>query len=170
MKRFLPLFLLILSACNGDIGHGTGSTIDGPTEFISNGERIYFTGSSGSGSSITVAREDGFGMEGMHRRMHGGGCASCHGVERGGQRMMPRFWIKAPALTPEALFGDNDHGRDSDDHGDHENYDVKTLRLAITSGVDPSGEALNTIMPRWSMSEVDLTDLIEYLQQSHEHN
>ena len=102
-------------------------------------------------------------------RMHGGGCSSCHGADRDGQRMMPRFWIKAPALTPEALFGDANHGGESDDHGDHDSYNIKSLRLAITTGIDPSGETLDSTMPRWSMADTDLNDLIEYLQQSHEH-
>ena len=168
IKRYLPFLFLFLSACNGNVDHATGSLSYGPAEFISNGERIYFTGSSESGNPI-IARPSNSGMGGMHMRMHGGGCASCHGADREGQRMMPRFWIKAPALTPEALFGDDDHGGESDGHGDHDSYNIKSLRLAITTGIDPSGETLDSTMPRWSMADTDLNDLIEYLQQSHEH-
>ena len=168
IKRYLPFLFLFLSACNGNVDHATGSFSYGPAEFIANGERIYFTGSSESGNPI-IARPSNSGMGGMHMRMHGGGCASCHGADREGQRMMPRFWIKAPALTPEALFGDDDHGGESDGHGDHDSYNIKSLRLAITTGIDPSGETLDSTMPRWSMADIDLNDLIEYLQQSHEH-
>ncbi|MDH3376573.1 MAG: hypothetical protein OEQ39_06340 [Gammaproteobacteria bacterium] len=80
--------------------------------------------------------------------------------------MVPRFWVKAPALTAKAFFGEDDgHGHESDGHGDHENYDQTTLRRAIVDGIDPAGEPLDEAMPRWSMSEADLNDLITYLQQ-----
>ena len=106
---------------------------------------------------------------GMHRQMHGGSCSSCHGVDREGQRLWPRFWIKAPALTNKALFDDDDHKDESDAHGDHASYDVESLRLAITNGLDPDGEQLNSAMPRWSMSQGDMDDLIAFLQQTHTH-
>ncbi len=85
-----------------------------------------------------------------------------------GRRLMPRFWIKAPALTGDALFDDADHKQDSSGHGDHGNYDAVSLRRAITEGVDPAGEPLDQAMPRWSMNESDLNDLIAYLQKSHD--
>jgi cytochrome c oxidase subunit 2 len=168
IKRYLPFLFLFLSACNGNVDHATGSSNYGPAKFISNGERIYFTGSSESGNPIT-ARQSNSGMGEMHMRMHGGGCSSCHGADREGQRMMPRFWIKAPPLTLEALFGDDNHDGESENHGDHDSYNIKSLRLVITTGIDPSGETLDSTMPRWSMADTDLNDLIEYLQQSHEH-
>jgi cytochrome c1 len=82
---------------------------------------------------------------------------------------MPRFWIKAPPLTADALFGDDDHGNETSGHGDHENYDRDSLSRAITDGLDPGGEPLNQAMPRWSMSDPDLNDLIAYLQQRDDH-
>jgi len=133
-----------------------------PEQFQSNGERIYFTGTSASGSLINT-----YGGN-MHMRMHGGGCATCHGADRRGRRLMPSFWQVAPPLTPAALFDvhnealtdtDNDHG-----HGDHKSYDDVTLALAITKGIDPSGESLDGYMPRWSMSDRDLADLVEFLK------
>jgi mono/diheme cytochrome c family protein len=106
---------------------------------------------------------------GMHMQMHGGGCATCHGDDREGRRLMPRFWIKAPALTADALFGDDDLKQDSSGHGDHGNYDAASLRRAITEGFDPADEPLDQAMPRWSMNESDLNDLIAYLQNSPDH-
>ena len=103
----------------------------------------------------------------MHMRMHGTGCVSCHGVDREGSRLWPQFWVKAPALTVEALFTD-DHTKDG--HGDHGSYDTESLREAITDGVNPAGKRLDAAMPRWSMSQSDLDDLIAYLQQSHTHD
>jgi mono/diheme cytochrome c family protein len=166
MKRTYVILMVLLAGCDGGIGSSPVPTNDIPTEFTSNGERIYFTGVSASGK--TISSRGGDAAMGMHRQMHGGGCATCHGVEREGRRLMPRFWIKAPALTSDALFGDDDHKQDSTGHGDHGNYDAVSVRRAITEGVDPSGEPLDQAMPRWSMNDSDLNDLIAYLQKSHD--
>ncbi|MBI3452640.1 MAG: c-type cytochrome [Rhodospirillales bacterium] len=128
-----------------------------PTQFQSNGERIYFTSQSASGLPIS------FRSGGMHMAMRAGGCVACHGVDRQGGRLMPRFWLAAPPLTPAALFGGQD-GNGQDGHGDHAEYNAETLRRAITEGVDPGGKSLNPEMPRWSMAEQDLTDLIGFLR------
>jgi mono/diheme cytochrome c family protein len=129
-----------------------------PTSYKSNGERIYFTATSASGDSISSLGGS------IHMRMMGGnGCAACHGRDRRGEvRMMPQFWKSAPAITPEALFEDHAEG-DGDGHGDHDGYTDDTLRRAISQGINPSGEPLDDIMPRWSMSERDWQDLLAYL-------
>ena len=74
--------------------------------------------------------------------------------------MLPRFWISAPPLTAEALFGEHEE----DGHGDHEGYSDETLGRAITQGVEPDGGTLDRIMPRWNMSAPDLADLMEFLK------
>lgn len=150
--------LLLLASCSPREEHfGTAYDL---AAFASNGERIYFTGTSASGKAI--AASGGTGMMNRHRQMHGGGCAVCHGADRGGKRLWPQFWVKAPALTAEALFSDS-HGHDG--HGDHGNYDAESLRRAITTGLDPASESLDSAMPRWSMSPSDLDDLVAYLRQ-----
>lgn len=120
--------------------------------FTSNGEQIYYTGRSQSGTAIT--NQGGT----MHAQMHRASCASCHGNDRMGQRLYPRFWIAAPPLTGRALFQDHDDG-----HGDHQRYDKETLKRAIRQGIDPAGEELNSAMPRWQMSEEDMDDLVNFL-------
>ena len=169
MKTLLLMSILLLVSCNGSYDHGPESGGIGSTAFVSNGERIYFTGTSASGLPISVSGGGG-SMSGMHRQMHGGGCASCHGAEREGKRLWPQFWIKAPALSVDALFGDDAHGEGGDGHGDHASYDAESLRRAITRGLDPAGESLDQAMPRWSMSPSDLDDLVAFLAQSHDHN
>ncbi len=81
---------------------------------------------------------------------------------------MPWFWIVAPAITPEALFGN--HDAQANVHGDHQAYTVASLRRAINEGIDPSGKRLDDAMPRSRMSEQDLGDLLEYLQGDHKHD
>ena len=161
--------LLFLVSCNGRVDHSPSAGGDNSAAFISNGERIYFTGASASGLPISASGGGG-SMSGMHRQMHSGGCASCHGADREGQRLWPQFWIKAPDLGVDALFGDDAHDEGGEGHGDHASYDAESLRRAITRGLDPAGESLDRAMPRWSMSSSDLDDLVAFLAQSHEHN
>ena len=129
-----------------------------PARFQSNGERIYFTATSSSG--IPIVSTGG----GMHMQMRRAGCATCHGVDRQGNRLMPRFWIAAPPLTPVALLGEHEEGSRDDGHGGHDSYNDAALRRAITQGFDPDGKQLNPAMPRWTMSEQDLADLTEFLK------
>lgn len=156
----VPLFLV---SCSPRDEHWASSAH--PEPFVSNGERIYFTGNSVSGSPISSST--GPSMTGMHRQMHGGGCAVCHGADREGKQLWPQFWITAPALTTDSLFADKHTG---DGHDDHGTYDSGSLRRAIMDGLDPSGEQLDPTMPRWTMGQSDLDDLIAYLQQSHTHD
>lgn len=128
---------------------------DWPSRFQSNGERIYFTASSASGDAISP--RGGNTHMGM---MSNSGCASCHGADRLGRRLMPNFWTSAPSLTPAALFGEHD----DDGHGDHDAYSDESLRRAIIEGIDAGGAPLDRAMPRWSMSEADLADVIAFLK------
>ena len=137
------------------VGCGMGMddvTDDGTRIFSGNGEKIYYTGRSQSGSVITYQGGT------MHAQMHNTSCASCHGTERQGQRLYPRFWLVAPALTKSALTEEHDDG-----HGDHERYDKNSLKVAIRNGLDPAGKALNSAMPRWQISEEDMDDLTGFL-------
>jgi len=130
-----------------------------PTQHQSSGERIYFTATSDSGDPITYSGGN------MHMgMMKDNGCATCHGLDRrGGVRMMPQFWKVTPPITREALFDDHAEG-DGDGHGEHESYTDDALRRAISRGIDPAGERLDEVMPRWEMSERDWRDLLAYLR------
>jgi cytochrome c553 len=133
------LFLIgVLAGCDVRTGPMMGRQAT-PASFENNGERIYFTGTSVSGRPIA------FSGGNMHMQMHGGGCVTCHDVDRqGGIRVMPR----------------------ADGHGDHASYTEASLQRAITEGIDPSGQPFDEAMPRWSMSAADLDDLVHYLQGS----
>lgn len=157
--------VLLVALAGGQLLFGSGPLTDRsawPSEFRSNGERIYFTATSASGQSITPQGAN------MHMMMAGGGCVACHGADRGGGRLMPRFWLSAPSLTAAALFGEHDEaaeaGGAAEGHGEHDSYTDDTLRRAITDGVDPGGERLDPAMPQWSMADADMTDLIAYLK------
>ncbi|MHB8841879.1 MAG: c-type cytochrome [Candidatus Aquicultor sp.] len=111
--------------------------------FSSNGEQIFFTGTS---SRDTITATGGpFWFQ-----MHGGGCANCHGPDgRGGTTvMMGRF--TAPDITYKTLI--------------KEGFNDDLIKRAITRGQHETGGALSTNMPRWHMSDQDLNDVIDYLK------
>lgn len=148
------LLAILISGCDMGPGHMMSNSVV-PDRYANNGERIYFTGTSASGDAIT--RKGG----NLHMRMMGGGCATCHGSDRHGARMMPKFWETAPPLSREALFGEH---HDGDGHGGHERYTDDTLRRAVFQGADPAGNPLDEDMPRWSMGSRDWEDLLAYLR------
>jgi cytochrome c oxidase subunit II len=123
--------------------------------FESNGERIYFTGTSQTGPTISAQ------MPGMHRMPTGRmACADCHGADgRGGtvRMMMSRF--DAPDIRYSTLT-EGEHG---DAHGDHPPYTDEDIKRAITDGLDSAGEPLEWLMPRWTMTDEQLEDLIKFL-------
>lgn len=43
-------------------------------------------------------------------------------------------------------------------------YDLTSLRQAIVDGVDPSGNKLDEVMPRYSLNDEDIQDLVAYLK------
>jgi cytochrome c oxidase subunit II len=127
--------------------------------FESNGERIFFTGTSSTGPAISAQ------FPGMHSMPSGRtACAECHG--RQGQGGVVRWMMttfEAPDIRYSTLTAE-DHGNG---HGDHPEYTDETLKRAITGGVDPSGEPLEWMMPRWNMTDDQLNDLIAFLQTLH---
>lgn len=159
-RRGLLVFAVIaaaavvtLSTIQGPMGYGTGRS-DWPAQFSGNGERIYFTGTGAGGQPISARGGD------RHMMMMGGAaCVACHGADREGRRLRPSFWVRAPALTEEALTGT--HG-DDDGHA-HDAYDRESLAVAITTGRRPDGSEIDPRMPRWSMAADDLADLVAYL-------
>ena len=124
-----------------------------PAVFGSDGEALYFTGRSLSGSLMRP-------IGGNHHvmMMGTGACVRCHGTDRKGGRLWPRLWQRIPSLETEALLGDHAH----DDHA-HASYTADTLATAIVKGTRPDGSSIGGDMPRWIMSDADLDALIGYL-------
>ncbi|PTD94380.1 cytochrome C oxidase subunit II [archaeon SCG-AAA382B04] len=145
-------FLLIVSLGSGyslDFGYGDGryyppGCCQGPENFTSNGERIYFTGVSETGERIPFIGGPRW------LSVHGGSCVDCHGRDREGGFTPMMCSKETPSITWQHLT----------EHGMSES-DVKTV---ITEGVEPDGEELSSCMPRWQMSQEDLNDLVSYLK------
>ena len=151
----LILLALVAAACN-PLGLVSG-------RYASNGERIYFTGTSANGRIDYSGGNIGSGMMGGQQLA----CADCHGPDgRGGPHVMHMTSMDAPDIRwstlTEAEHGDGDH--DQAEGMDHPPYDEESFKRAVTQGLNPGGEPLDSDMPRWRMSEQDLNDLIAFLQ------
>jgi hypothetical protein len=164
----LALLAMAVTAC-GPLGLGVGRGGFPTGRYASNGERIYFTGTSAKGR-VTYSGGDFGGMMGGRGMMSGGqlACADCHGPDgRGGQHVMHMTVMDAPDIRWSALAEaeHGDHGDDGDEEEiEHPPYDEETFRRAVTRGLDPGGDSLDAAMPRWRMSEQDLEDLVVYFK------
>lgn len=174
---FIAGFAVALSSCNSQADGETEGTTWGVGAFDSNGERIYFTSTSERGTPITYSGGPSMGMMMMRGKM---ACASCHGTDaRGGKHMMHMEIMDAPDIRWNALSGHHHHHHDEDDehhgeeaevhHGgaadDHDaTYGFAQFRDAVENGRHPDGDKLSEDMPRWSMSDADLHDLMDYLK------
>lgn len=126
------------------------------TQYDSNGERIYYTGTSERTGPIA------FQGGPMWLAMHGGGCVSCHGIDgRGGVPVMMGTAIPAD-IRYAALTEEGGHAEGKEEA--HPPYTDELIKRAITQGLNPAGKSLDWTMPRWQMTEKDLDDLIAYMK------
>jgi hypothetical protein len=142
-------FTLLLTACGSRRqSMGPSGTAWREGAFNSNGEQIYFTSTSERGTAITYTGGNFSNNMMMNGQL---ACASCHGPNgQGGRHSMGMMQvmdakdIRWSVLQPE--------------------FDTEKFRLAVTQGQDPDGTQLSTDMPRWSIGDEDLADLIAYLK------
>ncbi len=111
----------------------------------SNGQLIYTRGVDNSGVRITYSGgPPTMGMMGIS-------CINCHGADgKGGYYPMMCNTISADLRYSSLIAA---------------GYTNSTIKIAITEGLDESGDSLSNCMPRWSMSSSDLNDLVSYLAQ-----
>lgn len=166
----LTLFSLLLAACANLplIGPRSGTPLLGSggsgDENASNGERIYFLATNDRGERISYTEGPNFGGMMMGSYLT---CAACHGPEaRGGVHTMQMQVMDAPDIRYSALSSETgEHQEGEDNHaGENNEYDLEDFRLAVVEGKHPDGESLSQDMPRWQMSDEDLSDLFTFLK------
>lgn len=87
-------------------------------------------------------------------------CAACQDERgQGGQVRVMMRTIEAPNITWPGLTAE--HQMDGEEHPP---YTEATLRQAIVNGVDPSGEPLDPLMPRWRLTDQEWEALLTYLR------
>ena len=119
----------------------------------SRGRQIYVRGVSPSGKEIAAY----VGDQSIEVPASSLPCANCHGLDGRGK---PEGGITPPNITREFLtkpYPSAQGGRK------HPPYTDRALELAITRGLDPAGNKLLPVMPRYVMSREDLADLTVYI-------
>ncbi len=117
------------------------------------GKRIYTEGTSDDAQGIT-ARMSGAAMPASVLP-----CGSCHGTDGRGR---PEGGVTPSDLTWAALT--RPYATQLQSGRKRSPYTEASLARAISEGVDPDGEELHVAMPRFEMSEADMSDLIAYLK------
>ena len=86
-------------------------------------------------------------------------CGSCHGTD--GRGAADYSGVAPLNINWYALAqaGKHEHGARL-----HTAFDEQSIARAIIDGVDPDGNALDSTMPRYNMSDEDMADLIAYLK------
>ncbi len=155
---------ILLFGCGPFADHQMGNgTTWAPGSFNSNGKQIYFTATSNRGTPISYKGGQTTGM------MMGGNlaCVSCHGTDAsGGKHTMNMDTMDAPDIRWSALSVGH-HGKgeaDSLKQHHEEVYDFESFKNSVVNGKHPDGDVVNKDMPRWQMSDADLTDLMNYLK------
>ena len=120
------------------------------------GKQIYVHGTSPAGKEILAYLGDS-SMEIPGSSM---ACANCHALDGQGK---PEGGIAPSNITQEALT--KPYGVTHSDGRKHPPYTERGLELAITRGVDPAGNKLLNVMPRYVMVKEDLADLVAYLKR-----
>lgn len=121
----------------------------------SRGRQIYIQGTSRSGKDILAY----IGDESLEVPASAMTCAGCHGLDGRGKA---EGGVNPSNLTWEFLT--KPYGLKHADGRQHPPYTERALELAITRGVDPAGNKLLKVMPRYVMSPGDMSDLVSYLQ------
>jgi ABC-type branched-subunit amino acid transport system substrate-binding protein len=155
--KCLASFVLLLIPLFLSTGVCAGPTIQeqlSPPE--KRGKQIYVQGTSASGKELLAYLGDA-SLEVPASTMS---CANCHGLDGQGK---PEGGITPSNLTWEALT--KPYGVTHPGGRKHPPYTERGLELAITRGVDPAGNKLLSVMPRYQMSGADMADLIAYLKR-----
>lgn len=120
------------------------------------GKQIYLRGTSASGREITAY----LGEASLEVTGSAMTCAGCHGADGQGK---PEGGITPSNLTWSALT--KPYGVVHASGRKHPPYTERALELALTRGLDPAGNRLLNVMPRYQMAREDMNDLIAYIKR-----
>jgi ABC-type branched-subunit amino acid transport system substrate-binding protein len=120
------------------------------------GKQIYTQGTSPSGKEILAYIGDA-SLEVPGSMM---ACANCHGLDGRGK---PEGGVTPSDITWGALT--KPYGVTRPGGRTHPPYTERALELAVTRGLDPAGNRLLNVMPRYQMSNEDKADLFAYLKR-----
>ncbi|HEV7892661.1 MAG TPA: ABC transporter substrate-binding protein [Pyrinomonadaceae bacterium] len=120
------------------------------------GKQIYTQGTSPSAKEILAYVGDAsFEVPGSVMA-----CANCHGLGGHGK---PEGGVIPSDITWGALT--KPYAVTSPGGRTHPPYTERAVGLALTRGLDPAGNKLLNVMPRYQMSGEDMADLVAYLKR-----
>lgn len=88
-------------------------------------------------------------------------CASCHGADGLGR---PESGIYPSRLDWGYLAQPDGHRHPATGRR-HPPFDEPALKAALVAGIDPAGNRLDPIMPRYDLDDEDIADLVAYLRE-----
>jgi ABC-type branched-subunit amino acid transport system substrate-binding protein len=130
----------------------TGYAADDLTPAEARGKHIYTKGESTSSRIITATISTSAAPASASILP----CIQCHGVDGRG------IGILSPDINWDVLVDPVGHEHQTRKHGP---YDQASLARAIVEGVDPAGNDFEATMPRYTMSDADIADLVAYLKR-----
>jgi len=156
LRRLLLLSTVAFALCATDAGWSRALAQTALTAAESRGKQIYLRGTSQSGAEILAyVGESSLEMPGASMA-----CANCHGTDGHGKA---EGSINPTDITAESLT--KPYGVIHADGRKHPAYSTRAFETAITRGIDPAGNRLSNVMPRYSLKREDLSDLIAYLSR-----
>lgn len=120
------------------------------------GKQIYVLGTSASGQAILAY----LGDESLEVDGSTLACANCHGWDGQGK---PEGGVTPSNIAWAALT--KPYGVTHPNGRSHPAYTERAFELALTRGLDPAGNRLLNVMPRYQMSRADMADLIAYVKR-----
>lgn len=150
----LAILVFTIALCSHSDSTASAQVSLTPQE--SRGKQIYVQGTSPSGKDIFAY----IGESSLEVPGSAMACANCHGLVGEGK---PEGGVTPSNVTWEALT--KPYGVTHIDGRKHPAYTPRGLELAITRGLDPAGNKLLNVMPRYQMSKEDLEDLVVYLKR-----
>lgn len=118
------------------------------------GKAVYLRGESPSGREITATLSD------ISVPASTVTCAGCHGARGEGKT---EGGVTAGGLSWSHLTKPDGHTHPSGRK--HGPFDETSFGRSVTGGVDPSGNTMLVVMPRYRLSPEDLSDVIAYLRR-----
>ncbi|MGJ0483559.1 MAG: ABC transporter substrate-binding protein [Methylomicrobium sp.] len=148
----IPIGLLLLSAILGC----QALSAEPLTDSEARGKQFYLTGIPPSGKPVKAM----VGPESTELSGSEVPCFGCHGEDGKGR---PEGGIVPTDITFEYLS--LPYGHNHDNGRKHGAFTAETILMAVTGGIDPSGNRLDSAMPRYTLSAGDSADLIAYLKR-----
>ena len=139
LSIFLVGFFLISSSC-----------AEKSTDGHSDGYNIYRLGVLPSGKKLTAIVAGDIAVSGKQFS-----CANCHG--RSGMGTIEGNYI-VPPIAGQLLFNDSNQPVRSA-------YDETSLARLLRSGINPDGKPVDQLMPRFILSDNEISDLTRYLRE-----